>query len=427
MKLPPKGCSLADVFPIVAKEWDDDMNDLGPECYYPHSNMRVNWICSNGHRWAARINNRTSGDNMCPYCAGKRPIQGANDFASVYPNLALEWAPTNILRPTEVLPSSNKRVDWICEKGHSWNAKVYHRTEGRGCPYCAGVRPVIGETDFETMYPDIAKTWHPILNNGYTPANFTSHSHHNAWWICEKGHEYPSPIYRRVRGCGCSVCNGKRIVLGVNDLQTLAPLLAKEFHPNKNGTRTTQNTGLHYTKPVWWKCGYCGHEWPASPNNRAAGRGCPACAHRCVDRDVNSLAVINPTLALQWDDERNGSTTAYDVSPNDNRDYYWICEKGHSWPASPANRSNGTGCPYCNHKLPIAGENDLFTLHPVLCFEWHPTKNEKLPSDYLPQSHEEVWWMCHNGHEWPAQIDSRVNGSGCPDCLKRKSYKRYRV
>ena len=145
-----------------------------------------------------------------------------------------------------------------------------------------------------------------------------------------------------------------------------------------------------------------------------------------------------PTIVLQaadaqrvriivlWDTERNGSTTAYDVSPYDNRDYFWICEKGHSWPASPANRNNGTGCPYCSHKLPVVGENDLLTLYPDLCKEWHP-KNEKMPSEYLPQSHESVQWLCSNGHKYSAKIYMRVNGSGCPKCLKRKSPTRKRI
>ncbi len=425
--LPPKGKDLASLHPALISEWDYELNDLGPECYFPHSNTPVNWVCHNGHKWPARINNRTTGGTGCPYCAGKKLVPGENDFATVHPELVGEWSPKNKNKPTEVFPKCNDSAEWICQKGHVWTAKIYHRSEGQGCPYCAGLIPIVGETDLETVHPDIAKTWHPTLNNGHIPSEFTSHSHHEAWWVCEKGHEYPSPIYRRVRGSGCSVCNGKRIVPGVNDLQTLAPQLAKEFHPIKNGMRTVQNTGLHYTKPVWWKCSQCGHEWQASPNNRAAGRGCPTCAHHCVDKDINSLAVINPSLASQWDEERNGSATAYDVSPYDNRDYYWICDKGHSWLASPANRNKGTGCPYCSHKLPIVGENDLLTLHPVLCFEWHPTKNEKQPSDYLPQSHDAVWWLCPNGHEYQAQIDARVNGSGCPKCIKRKPHKRYRV
>ena len=34
-------------------------------------------------------------------------------------------------------------------------------------------------------------------------------------------------------------------------------------------------------------------------------------------------------------------------------------------------------------------------------------------------THRTVWWMCDKGHEWQAQVKSRVNGSGCPICANR--------
>lgn len=33
---------------------------------------------------------------------------------------------------------SHQKVWWQCSKGHSWQAKVYSRSEGSGCPYCTG-------------------------------------------------------------------------------------------------------------------------------------------------------------------------------------------------------------------------------------------------------------------------------------------------
>lgn len=51
-------------------------------------------------------------------------------------------------------------------------------------------------------------------------------------------------------------------------------------------------------------------------------------------------------------------------------------------------------------------------------WEWHPTKNEKGPQAYFPNSHFKVWWLCKKcGHEWDAQVYNRNgNHSGCPDC-----------
>jgi len=34
----------------------------------------------------------------------------------------------------------------------------------------------------------------------------------------------------------------------------------------------------------------------------------------------------------------------------------------------------------------------------------------------MPRSMDKVWWMCCEGHEWKAVIDSRTSGTGCPYC-----------
>lgn len=424
MILPKNGQDLASIYPEIAEEWDFELNDLGPDCYFPRSNKTVNWICKLGHRWPAKINNRTTRGTQCPCCSGSIPIRGVNDLETLFPHLAQEWDYTkNDRPPSDFLPKSNVRVNWICKNGHRWDSKIYHRAEGRRCPSCAGLRPIIGENDLETMYPAIAKEWHPTKNGNNRPSEYTTHSHHEAIWLCPEGHEYPSPIYRRVRGCGCSVCDGKRIIPGINDLATRAPKIAEEWHSTKNKNLSPQMIPLHYNKRVWWYCNICGHEWRTSPNNRINNNtGCPACSHCVVVSDVNSLDAVNPELAEQWDAEQNSPLTPKDVAAYDNRDYFWLCEHGHSWQASPANRNKGTKCPYCAGKKPIVGINDLKSVLPQIALEWHPTKNgDALPEHYLPNSHFEAWWQCSNGHEWQKAIYERAYGNTCPVCGKRKT------
>ena len=42
------------------------------------------------------------------------------------------------LTPDDVTFGSHKKIWWICKSGHSWQAMVYTRSEGTGCPVCAG-------------------------------------------------------------------------------------------------------------------------------------------------------------------------------------------------------------------------------------------------------------------------------------------------
>lgn len=85
---------------------------------------------------------------------------------------------------------------------------------------------------------------------------------------------------------------------------------------------------------------------------------------------------VNPQLIDQWDVDKNFPLTAWEVAAYDNRDYYWLCNHGHSFTASPANRTKGTGCPCCQGKLPVVGINDFAKICPTVAREWNPTKNK---------------------------------------------------
>ena len=73
------------------------------------------------------------------------------------------------------------------------------------------------------------------------------------------------------------MCSGKIVVLS-NCLATSYPLLAKEWHPTKNGDLTPFDIVSGTNKKYWWKCNKGNdHEWQTDPNHRKNGRGCPYC------------------------------------------------------------------------------------------------------------------------------------------------------
>ena len=67
---------LISLFPEIAKEWDYERNDgLDPTKITPASNIKVWWICQNGHHYQAWMSDRTGKHRTgCPYCAGKRKL-----------------------------------------------------------------------------------------------------------------------------------------------------------------------------------------------------------------------------------------------------------------------------------------------------------------------------------------------------------------
>ena len=135
--------SLATNNPQLAAEWHPTKNEsLKATDITASSNKKVWWRCASGHEWQASVANRNNNASKCPYCSGRKVIQGVNDLATEFPLLAAEWHPflNSALKPSEVKPGSNKKVWWKCSLGHEWKAEIKARRWGNGCPECDKIK-----------------------------------------------------------------------------------------------------------------------------------------------------------------------------------------------------------------------------------------------------------------------------------------------
>ena len=274
-----KESSILFSHPKIAGEWDYKRNgNLKPDYFTQSSHKKVWWKCTEGHRWQATIDNRTKGYG-CPYCSGRSAIQGVNDIEAVNPILAQEWNyEKNIdLNPDSFKPNSGKNVWWKCSKGHEWQARIADRTNGRGCPYCAGKKILKGFNDLATTNPALCLEWNFEKNQEITPFTVTAGSSKKAWWTCSEGHIWQAMISNRTKGNGCPSCSGRKVLKGYNDLQTRNPLLSKEWNYEKNGNQKPEQFTVNSNERVWWICAK-GHEWQTKINHRSNGSGCPECA-----------------------------------------------------------------------------------------------------------------------------------------------------
>lgn len=400
--------------PDLASEWDWDKNDLLPSEVTPKSNKDAWWICGFGHSWKATPCDRSAG-NGCPYCAGKRVLEGFNDFRTLAPpELVCEWDDEkNDLTPSQVTLKSGKMIWWKCKDGHSWEARVESRSNGHGCPHCSHRRVLKGFNDGKTLRPKLMKEW-DYEKNEILPSQVTPGSDTSVWWKCEQGHSWKAVIVGRSRGNGCPYCAGHLVVVGVNDLQTLRPELAKEWDYEKNFLTPSQ-VSFGSTKKAWWKC-KLGHSWEYPISPRSSGYGCPYCSGQRVLEGFNDLQTRNPKLADDWDHDKNELAPSQ-VMPGSQQKAWWKCELGHSWEATIGSRHAGKGCPYCAGRFLLPGFNDFQTRHPDLVKEWDFAKNEVSPSQVIAFTQQKVWWLCtEHGHSWSATISNRKNGVGCPYC-----------
>ena len=117
-----------------------------------------------------------------------------------------QWDERNApLTPKTVSYGSKKKLWWHCREGHSWQAAVYNRSAGAGCPYCAGKAVESGGNDLASVYPELAKQWDAVKNAPLTPADVTPHTHRKVWWKCPAGHRWKAAVLLPRR------CAGKRL------------------------------------------------------------------------------------------------------------------------------------------------------------------------------------------------------------------------
>ena len=90
---------------------------------------------------------------------------------------------------------------WRCENGHSWRARIISRTNGNGCPICAGKSVQSGINDLSTMYPKIAEEWNTQRNGNLMPNMVTAYSNKKSMVAMQSG--------ARMAGCNSGADNSE--------------------------------------------------------------------------------------------------------------------------------------------------------------------------------------------------------------------------
>ena len=483
--------------PELLLEWDFAKNKCDPYKIARGSEKKVWWKCKEGHSWQAIVNSRVRGRG-CPYCTNKKVLVGYNDLFTTRPELKDEWdyELNKNVSPLKVTAGSNKKVWWKCKYcGKSWQAIIYARKNGNGCPDCSAIRGA--QIRLQTMasknplfehFPDLRDEWDDEKNKKIDISTLTVFSNKEVWWKCKKGHSFKCSITSRTsRNVGCPYCHGQKVLTGENDLQTLNPKLAEEWDYEKNYPLTPSDVFSCADKHVWWKCQICGNSWKAKINNRAHGRGCPACnnngtsfveqtlfyyvkkiypnAENRYMLDGTELDIFIPELnvAIEYD-----GAFYHSIKGSDEREAkkdIFCKENGiklirlREKPLEHTDNAINLSCDctswnsledtsrdllkYLNisenvdisikrdyeailqSKVSLIKENAFGKSHPELLLEWDYEKNTPLLPDYFSSgSSVKVWWKCKEGHSWQTTISNRCRGSGCKECYNLRRAKR---
>lgn len=278
-------------------EFDEDRNwPLTPDTLSYGSGMTVWWSCEKNHHWQASPSSRRNG-SRCPYCMGTKPIPGENDLGTTNPELAKEWHPekNGDLTPRDVKAGSKKLVWWICPAGHEYTACPKARVSGAGCPICGKEKSLHSNKMLSDVFPALAAEWNLKRNGSLSPDEVAIDSNKKVWWHCEKGHEWQAPVSARTTANSpCPVCSGRKLVRGVNDLQTMNPALAAQW-AHENAPLTASDVAAGSCKRVWWRCGQ-GHLYRMSVASRSReNKPCPYCSGKLKPRETAAPAPSRPS------------------------------------------------------------------------------------------------------------------------------------
>jgi hypothetical protein len=205
-------------------------------------------------------------------------------------------------------------------------------------------------------FPGLVAEW-DHERNVVTPDALLAGSSCKVWWRCAAGPDHrwrASANNRTSSGTGCPFCANKRVSV-TNNLAAVSPIIAREWHPEKNGRTTPAEIVATSTRVAWWRCADDdSHAWRAVVRARTRFQsGCPFCARRRASR-ATSLAAERPDLSAEWDAARNAPLAPADVLPGASRVVWWRCSAApsHVWRAAVANRvRRASGCPFCARRF----------------------------------------------------------------------------
>lgn len=210
----------------------------------------------------------------------------------------------------------------------------------------------------------------------------TTGSHRKATFVCpDCGQEFEAVIQNVVRSVkngtkGCPVCEGLKVVPGINDLTTKCPKAAAMWS-SKNKLSASEVTARSNKKAIF-KCYVCKQEFEAQICHVARSVendtiGCPICAGLKVVSSINDLASQCPEAAAMWSSKNKLS--ASEVAVKSNKKAFFKCRDcGQEFEAAIQNvvRSVGngfTGCYDCKMRRKNAiSKPECFLVRPMMAF-----------------------------------------------------------
>jgi very-short-patch-repair endonuclease len=311
------------------------------------------------------------------------------------------WSTRNVLKPRQVLRSSNKKYWFDCiDCGHCIDVALCNITIGQWCRYCN--RKALCENDeckqcFEKSFAahPFAPSW--STRNEKTPRQVNRASDKMFFFDCKRcNHTFQSRLYSIKTDTFCPYCSNQTLC----DKQTCTACFEKSCANHRIGSLWSEKNPLgprmmflQSNKKVFVVCDVCMHESHLTPNDYVSHGGvCGYCNNQrlCVKEDCDHCfkrSFASHEKASCWSVKNR--KTPREVFKGAEAKYLFECEKCKcEFETRLYNVLSGYWCPYCKNKTEGKVAAFLQTSYPhyksQVRFDWcrNVDTNNVMPFDF---------------------------------------------
>ncbi|MDN4605893.1 hypothetical protein [Sporosarcina highlanderae] len=420
---------------------------------YVNSQTKLEWECSEGHRWEA-VPAKVRYGQWCRQCSGnvKKSIEQMYELAAKYGGKCMSTEYVNNMTPLE----------WICEKGHyftaSYSGVMQSINNGGFCSICGRLRGAEKRRNntIEEMREIAVSKGGKCLSNQYINA------HQKLTWECANEHTFDMNANDVKNGHWCPHCH---FYLNENKCRyILEQLTGKRFKSTKKVLNGLELDGYNSELDVAFEYNGVQHyeyieffhrtydefikrkKYDEQKHQLCNEKGIKLIVIPYTITDDTELVTfifkklndfgIKPIIEVKdfhfkgfyrkspmikelsdLAKARNGKLLSKRYHNNKTK-LLWECEYGHQWEMRPNDVKNGQWCSTCNgsHKLTIEEMNQIARDRNGLC----------LSIEYI-NNRTKLRWRCAKGHEWDATPDAVKRGTWCEICSKKESGKKRRL
>ncbi len=347
---------MATTSPEMAAAWNYEKNgDLKPTDVTDCSGKIVWWKCENGHEYRQKISNKKSQHQGCPQCQKEArtsfPEQAVFYYIKLhFPDAKNGYRSTDVSEYDIFIPSKRIAIEYDGEYYHK--SQISKAREQRKDRVSKEIGVTLYRIKENTDYFDIAPFSVNNLTIEYNPQNNESFNQVIEYLLSLMGIKETVNVETNRQKIYKQYISLKK----ANSLQVKNPEAVLDWDWEKNSGLSPENISYCSGKKVHWKCHICGEEWVAPISYRAHDKGgCVKCRKKIKQADFNNALLKQygsfkeqyPTLAAEWDYEKNGDERPEQYTCGSSKPFWWKCSKcGYSWQTSIMKRIDSR-CPNC--------------------------------------------------------------------------------